>query len=91
MHNFSIIALAFIPHTENDCGQKMKDVFDKLKEASDDAVHPIFDHVETNHLRGRQKGQGYIMPKFPIPVWNCHGRVSSRFAMDNEGWYSTIG
>ena len=71
----ALIALAFVPEED------VANAFDTLREAADDRLQPVFDHLEDNYLRGRvRRGRGRHQqrsaPMFPPSTWNCYERAA---------------
>jgi hypothetical protein len=88
----ALIALAFVPEED------VIDAFDTLREAADDRLQPVFDHLEDYYLRGRvRRGRGRRQqrsaPMFPPSTWNCYERaVEGRPRTTNtcEAWHRRL-
>jgi hypothetical protein len=83
IHVKMLLALSFIPPVHVDTA------FDELAVNCPPAMGDVIDYWEDNYI-GRRRLNIRANPRFPIPIWNVHSRVSDGLPRTNnsvEGWH----
>ena len=77
------LALAFVP------AEEVRDAFLDLREAADQQLDALLDHIEDYYVMGRRRGRGRQAPRFSIDSWNVYERTCQGQARTNnncEAW-----
>lgn len=82
-HVKMLLALSFVPPAD------VAAVFDELVQQCPPEMADLIDYWEDNYI-GRMRLNTRVNPRFPIPLWNVHARVTNGLPRTNnsvEGWH----